>query len=68
MINLFADMGVQPGSIQPGLVAATASTLTTPPTSTITSPASGLVLPLMMSIIVVLPAPFGPMMARISPG
>ena len=29
---------------------------------------SGLVLPVMMSIIVVLPAPFGPMMARISPG
>ena len=32
------------------------------------SPSSGLVLPVMMSIIVVLPAPFGPMMARISPG
>ena len=31
-------------------------------------PSSGLVLPVMMSIIVVLPAPFGPMMARISPG
>ena len=33
-----------------------------------TSPSSGLVLPVMMSIIVVLPAPLGPMMARISPG
>ena len=33
-----------------------------------TSPLSGRVLPVMMSIIVVLPAPFGPMMARISPG
>jgi hypothetical protein len=32
------------------------------------SPSSGRVLPVMMSIIVVLPAPFGPMMARISPG
>jgi len=32
-----------------------------------TSPASGRVLPVMTSIIVVLPAPFGPMMARISP-
>jgi hypothetical protein len=28
---------------------------------------SGLVLPVMTSIMVVLPAPFGPMMARISP-
>src|SRR3954453_2626339 len=33
-----------------------------------TSPSSGLVLPVMMSIIVVFPAPLGPMMARISPG
>ena len=33
-----------------------------------TSPASGRVLPVMTSIIVVLPAPLGPMMARISPG
>ena len=32
-----------------------------------TSPASGRVLPVMTSIIVVLPAPLGPMMARISP-
>ena len=38
------------------------------PPSKNTSPVSGLVLPVMMSIIVVLPAPFGPMMARISPG
>ena len=33
-----------------------------------TSPSSGRVLPVMTSIMVVLPAPFGPMMARISPG
>ena len=33
-----------------------------------TSPVSGRVLPVTTSIIVVLPAPFGPMMARISPG
>ena len=38
----------------------------TPSNSTV--PSSGLVLPVMMSIIVVLPAPLGPMMARISPG
>ncbi len=38
------------------------------PRSNSTSPLSGRVLPVMMSIIVVLPAPLGPMMARISPG
>ncbi len=40
-INLFADMGVQPGSLQSGLVAASASLDSTPPTSTITAPANG---------------------------
>jgi hypothetical protein len=40
-VNLFADMGVQPGSLQPGLVAATASTDHTPPTSRVTAPAQG---------------------------
>ncbi len=40
-LNLFADMGVQPGTIQPGLTAATQSTDITPPTSTITSPLAG---------------------------
>jgi PKD repeat protein len=40
-INLFADMGVQPATLQPGLVPATESTDTTAPTSTIVSPASG---------------------------
>ena len=38
-VNLFADMGVQPKSLITGLVPATKSTDTTPPTSTITSPA-----------------------------
>ena len=37
-VNLFADMGVQPTTLQSGLVSPTASTDTTPPTSTITSP------------------------------
>ncbi|WP_067175764.1 DUF4082 domain-containing protein [Microtetraspora niveoalba] len=41
-VNLLADMGAQPASLQPGLVPATASTDTSPPTSTITSPASGI--------------------------
>jgi Domain of unknown function (DUF4082)/Fibronectin type III domain/Bacterial Ig domain len=40
-VNLFADMGAQPTTLLPGLVAATASTDTTPPSSTITSPSAG---------------------------
>ncbi len=40
-VNLFADMGVQPETLQPGLVPATASTDITPPASAITSPAPG---------------------------
>jgi Bacterial Ig domain len=58
IVNLLADMGVQPGTLQTqpepqlpghpdlrGLVAATASTDTTPPTSMITSPADGASVP-----------------------
>ena len=44
-VNLFADMGVQPTTLRPGLVAATASTDTTAPTSAITSPAAGATVP-----------------------
>jgi N,N-dimethylformamidase beta subunit-like, C-terminal/Domain of unknown function (DUF4082)/Bacterial Ig-like domain (group 1)/Bacterial Ig domain len=40
-VNLLADMNVQPGKLQAGLVAATASTDTIAPTSTITSPVQG---------------------------
>lgn len=40
-VNLFADMGVQPATLQSDLVIATASTDNTPPVSTITSPATG---------------------------
>ena len=40
-INLFADMGVQPATLQGGLVPASASTDTMPPISQITSPTSG---------------------------
>jgi hypothetical protein len=40
-VNLFADMGAQPASLMSGLTPATASTDTTAPTSTITSPAQG---------------------------
>ena len=39
-VNLFADMGVQPGSLQAGLTAATASTDATPPTASTDAPAS----------------------------
>jgi N,N-dimethylformamidase beta subunit-like, C-terminal/Domain of unknown function (DUF4082)/Bacterial Ig domain len=40
-VNLFADMGVQPASLQPGLTAAIASTDATPPVSQIYSPLAG---------------------------
>ncbi|HVU15367.1 MAG TPA: DUF4082 domain-containing protein [Candidatus Didemnitutus sp.] len=40
-VNLFADMSVQPASIQAGLTAASASTDTTAPVSTIQTPAAG---------------------------
>jgi hypothetical protein len=40
-INILADMSIQPVTLQAGLIAASASTDTVPPTSTITSPASG---------------------------
>lgn len=40
-VNLFADMGVQPATLQTGLVRASASTDNVPPTSAITSPAQG---------------------------
>jgi hypothetical protein len=40
-VNLLADMGVQPQTLQTGLTPATASTDSVPPSSTITSPASG---------------------------
>ena len=40
-VNLFADMGVQSGTLQAGLTAATRSTDTTAPISMITSPTDG---------------------------
>src|SRR5258708_7153799 len=40
-VNLLADMGVQPATLQNGLTPATASTDSTPPRSAITSPPSG---------------------------
>lgn len=40
-VNLLADMGVQPGTLQSNLVPATASSDTTPPASNITFPTNG---------------------------
>ena len=40
-VNLFADMGVQPFTLQPGLVAASQSSDAIRPASTITSPSAG---------------------------
>jgi hypothetical protein len=40
-VNLLADMSIQPGSLQGGLLQATASSDNIPPTSTITSPPAG---------------------------
>ncbi|MBZ6077735.1 DUF4082 domain-containing protein, partial [Microvirga puerhi] len=41
MVNLLADMGIQPGTLEGGLVAATQSTDTTKPVSTIAAPNNG---------------------------
>jgi N,N-dimethylformamidase beta subunit-like, C-terminal/Domain of unknown function (DUF4082)/Bacterial Ig-like domain/Bacterial Ig domain len=41
MVNLFADMGVQPSTLLAGLTPATRTTDNQPPTVTITSPAAG---------------------------
>jgi hypothetical protein len=40
-VNLFADMGVQPATLQPGLVPAVASSDTRPPVAQVVSPADG---------------------------
>ena len=41
MVNLLADMGIQPGTLESGLVAATQSTDVTKPVSAITAPNDG---------------------------
>ncbi len=40
-VNLFAEMGVQPGSLETGLVTGTKTTDHTPPTATVTAPSPG---------------------------
>jgi hypothetical protein len=51
-VNLLADMGVQPPTLQPGLVAAEASTDTTAPHSVIALPENGASIPQGHSVIV----------------
>jgi len=51
-VNLFADMGVQPATLQSGLTAATASTDTVGPAATITSPAAGATVPAGSSVAI----------------
>ncbi|MFD7554756.1 DUF4082 domain-containing protein [Streptomyces sp. NPDC059835] len=51
-VNVFADMGVQPKSLQSNLVAATASTDTTGPTVTVTSPAANATVPALRPVTV----------------
>jgi hypothetical protein len=51
-VNLLADMGVQPGTLQSGLVSALSSVDKTPPASTITQPVAGSNLPLGTSVTI----------------
>ena len=51
-VNLFADMGVQPTTLQAGLVAATQTTDITPPTSSIGFPVGGSTVPINTSITI----------------
>ncbi|MCY0950314.1 DUF4082 domain-containing protein [Streptomyces sp. H27-S2] len=51
-VNVFADMGVQPKSLQSDLVAATASTDTTGPVITVTSPAANATVPALRPVTV----------------
>ncbi|MDX6355896.1 MAG: hypothetical protein QOF98_2799, partial [Streptomyces sp.] len=51
-VNLFADMGIQPKSLQTDLVAATASTDTTGPVVTVTSPAVGSTVPALKPVTI----------------
>lgn len=51
-VNLFADMGVQPATLQTGLVAAMASTDTSAPASQITLPVLGQTLPVSVPVTI----------------
>ncbi|MDH6576154.1 DUF4082 domain-containing protein [Kitasatospora sp. MAP5-34] len=51
-VNLLADMGVQPSTLQSGLVPATASTETTGPTVLVTTPTAGVTVPVQKPVTV----------------
>ncbi|MGK4579969.1 DUF4082 domain-containing protein [Kitasatospora sp. HPMI-4] len=51
-VNLLADMGVQPTTLQSGLVGASASTELTGPTVTVNTPASGITVPVLKPVTV----------------
>ena len=51
-VNLLADMGAQPATLQSGLVAASASTDITAPTSIVTQPANGSTVPPASTVVV----------------
>jgi hypothetical protein len=51
-LNVLADMGVQPATRQSNLVAATATTDTTGPTVSVTSPASGVTVPALKPVTI----------------
>ncbi|MEU3778064.1 DUF4082 domain-containing protein [Streptomyces sp. NPDC032472] len=51
-VNVFADMGVQPKSLQTNLVAATASTDTTGPAVTVTNPAANATVPALRPVTI----------------
>ncbi len=51
-VNVLAEMGAQPGTLQSNLVAATASADTTGPAVTITSPSAGTTVPLLSPVTI----------------
>ncbi len=51
-VNLLADMGVQPSTLQSNLVAATASTDTVGPSVTVSSPAAGATVPALSQVTI----------------
>ncbi|MDJ0340933.1 DUF4082 domain-containing protein [Streptomyces sp. H10-C2] len=51
-VNVFADMGLQPKSLQSGLVLATASTDTTGPAITVTTPAANVTVPALRPVTI----------------
>jgi hypothetical protein len=51
-VNVFADMGVQPATLQTGLVPTAKSTDATPPASAVTTPTAGTIIPVNQGVII----------------